>query len=230
MAGATLKEILAQYPELEEEDVADSGAQHDLARYLETLLIWFYRAEGYYVNGNMYVLQEGYKPVAPDVFVAKTQISPSERPQIDSWDLREPNRPAPAIVFEFASTSTWDSDVGKKIERYQKMGVAEYFAYDPNMPEPVWNDKKLRLRGWRYEDGAILKIEPNDQGWLWSSVLQRWLAPDDSLIQLYDEKGNRELSESEARNQQLEQERLALAKLEEKLEKLRQLGYDIDNI
>jgi Uma2 family endonuclease len=187
------KPLFEEFPdllELEEGEVADGGPQHALAHYLESLLKWFYRSLHWYVSGNMYILQENQPRIAPDVFVCFTQLSEHEQDEISSWDMREPNRPAPRIVFEIASETTFEQDVTDKIASYQHMGVEEYFAYDPTTPH-IWTSHSSRLRGWRYVDGNAIELIPDSRGWIWSQVLGKWLVPDGRYLRLYHTNGER---------------------------------------
>jgi Uma2 family endonuclease len=187
------KTLFEEFPdllELEEGELADGGPQHALAHYLESLLKWFYRSEQWYVSGNMYVLQHEQPRVAPDVFVCFTQLTEQEQSEISSWDMREPNRPAPRIVFEIASETTFEQDITDKITTYQQMGVEEYFAYDPATPR-IWTSHPSRLRGWRYVNGVAVELNSDSRGWIWSQVFGKWLVPDGRYLRLYHDNGQR---------------------------------------
>jgi Uma2 family endonuclease len=182
-------------------EMADLGAQGDLADYLKDLLRLLYSAQGWYVTSNMYIIERPNPRIAPDVFMAKVNIPQEQRPFVRSWDLSEPNRPVPAIVFEIASDETFPKDLDEKVERYRSMGVQEYFAYDPSVPDPIWHEKTVRLKGWKFVNkvGQAPRKHPEHQDWMWSDVLQRWLAPAVHEIHLYDAKGKRELTRDELR-------------------------------
>jgi Uma2 family endonuclease len=200
-------QLLHPYPyyEYTEDDpeMADLGAQHDLAIYLEDLLKLLYTEQGWYVIGNMYILERPNPRIAPDVFMAKVDIPQDQRPYVGSWDLSEPNRPVPAIVFEVASDETFPKDLDEKINRYQQMGVQEYFAYDPTLPRPIWHEKDVRLKGWKFVNkvrhAPLSHPDPTKKDWLWSEVLQRWLVPAGHELHLYDANGKRELTREELR-------------------------------
>jgi Uma2 family endonuclease len=169
--------LYQEYPELlEEADMPESGRQHDLGKHTEVLLEWHFQEQNWYLSGNIYILQHNFRPVSPDVFLAKISLTQEEKDDIESWDMREPRRPAPAWVLEIASESTWPEDLDAKVGRYNQMGVEEYFAYDPNTPM-VWADRSTRLRGWRYANGTTQTIVPDARGWLWSNSLQLWVVP-----------------------------------------------------
>jgi Uma2 family endonuclease len=198
-------QVLQTYPHYEytedDPDMADLGAQHDLAADLDDLLKLIYSEQGWYVNGNLYIIERPNPNIAPDVFMAKVNIPEDQRPYVYSWDLSEPNRPIPAIVFEIASSETFPKDLKEKIDRYQAMGVQEYFAYDPTLPQPIWPEKNVRLKGWKFvhKTRQSPATHPTNAGWLWSEVLQRWLVPAGHELHLYDINGKRELTREELR-------------------------------
>jgi Putative restriction endonuclease len=184
-------------------DMADKGPQHSLAGDMEDLFKLLFPVEDYYIMGNMYIREKDRPNIAPDVFICKVKLSQAERDQMDSWDLSQPNRPAPAFVLEVASGETFPKDLGEKVERYRAMGVQEYFVYDPSQPRPVWKEKDVRLKGWKYVErvaqAPMSHPDATKKGWFWSEALQRWLAPAGVKLELYDAKGNRELTREERR-------------------------------
>lgn len=218
-------QVLQPYPYVEftedDPEMADYNTQHQLAIKLEDWLKFLYRPSGWFVTGNVFLRHESYPRIAPDVFMCEIELSDAEAEAIKSWDMREPNRPAPALVFEVASGETFPKDLGEKVDRYRLMGVREYFVYDPTLPEPVWAEKHIRLRGWKYINGIVQapSRHPSKAGWLWSEVLQLWLAPAAHDLELRDSKGNlkptREADRQAARYQaELERQGRFAAELE----------------
>ena len=57
--------------------------------------------------------------------------------------------PVPAFVMEVASRGTWREDEGRKAELYERLGVHEYWQYDP-----TGDYLGLHLKGRRLVDGA----------------------------------------------------------------------------
>jgi hypothetical protein len=218
-------QLLQPYPYVEftedDPEMADYNTQHQLAIKLEDWLKFLYRPSGWFVTGNVFLRHENYPRIAPDVFMCNVELSDEEADAIKSWDMRDPNRPAPALVFEVASGETFAKDLGEKVDRYRLMGVREYFVYDPTLPEPVWPEKHIRLRGWKYANGVVQapSAHPSKAGWLWSEVLQLWLAPAAQNLELRDSKGNlkptREADRQAARHQfELERDARYAAELE----------------
>ena len=81
-----------------------------------------------YVSGNLLIYyEEGTRArVAPDVFVV-FGAGKEERSSYLLW--KEPK--APDFVLEIASPGTWRDDQDKKRELYRRLGVGEYWQYDP---------------------------------------------------------------------------------------------------
>ena len=181
----------------DEDSMSESGAQRWLAAYLEAVLAYFYRVLDYYVSGNILIIQPPYTRIAPDVVVFPVQLSRTERTNLRSWQMNLPNRPAPLVVFEIASDSTWEQDLDAKIVRYAQLGVREYFAYDPYTPQ-IWQKQGTRLLGWRYTPDSVEVIPADERGHLRSEVLDSTLVPEGETLRLYDRYGNLRLTAEEA--------------------------------
>lgn len=213
-----------------EDLMGESPAQSQLLLYLVQVLTWLYRAEQWFVvsNLNIYRQRRRYEyPLAPDVAVFKGVVVPSANLRTyRSWRMYEPDRPAPQVVFEISSDTTWHDDLEQKPAKYGELGVREYFAYDPNDP-PYWTHAGIPLRGWRYDGGQPRELAPDARGWLWSEELHSWLVPDGALLRLYDQQGQQRLTEAEAEHAAREAERAAK---EAAWAKLRELGRDPEQL
>ncbi len=198
---ALSKAELEFYPEeylLEEDDMGESNPQFRLIKLLADILEWYYRTAGWLIAGNLELyhpaIRNSQSKVTPDIAVFKDIIvSEQERLSLTSWDIG-PDRPTPPVVFEISSRSTWRSDIWsgelRKPAIYGRIGVREYFAYDPHQP-PIWSGTNgRRLLGWRYtSDGIPLELAPDEQGRLWSEVLESWLVADGPNLRLADQAG-----------------------------------------
>ena len=83
-----------------------------------------------YGSGDLLIYYEEGNPrvsIAPDVFVV-FGVEKRERLNYKLWEERR----APAFVLEVASPSTWRDDVGRKRSVYGRLGVREYWQYDPS--------------------------------------------------------------------------------------------------
>jgi len=75
----------------------------------------------YYQEGNT------RSRFAPDVFVV-FGVAKGMRRSYKVWEEGK----VPDLIFEIASESTWREDIGKKYKLYQKLGIQEYFLFDPS--------------------------------------------------------------------------------------------------
>ncbi len=234
---------------LAEGNLSDSTPQNRLMRYLQEVLAYLYRAEGWFISADLAIIHGKRRYLSPDVAVFKGVVVPEAEQDVQkSYRLNPPDRPAPGVVFEISSDATWDEDLDKKPVRYGQIGVKEYFAYDPNKPQ-LWKDKSTRLKGWRYDqNGQAQEIVSNAQGWLWSQELESWLKPDLAYLRLLDRNLQQHLTLAEAERvakdaaqTQVEVERAARdaaqtqveverAEKEAILEKLRRAGIDLDKL
>ncbi len=226
----------------EEDLMGMADAQLGLMLYLIGLLRWLYREEAWYIAGNLNIYRTGQRhesPIVPDIAVFKNvDLTSAQRLRLHSWKMLLPGRPAPSVTFEIASEKTWKHDIGlgkpeeNKILLFAALGVAEYFAYDPNDP-PYWPKRERiktalgHLKGWRYYEGQVEKIEPNEQGWLWSQELDSWLVPDGGMLRLYDLNGSKRLNEAEEAQRESAQAR---SEADQIRAKLRARGIDLDNL
>jgi Uma2 family endonuclease len=185
-----------------EEDLMGETSFHaDLVNYLLDVLRWLFHGRLYaiYDNLNFYQTADSYEyPIAPDIAVIKGIAHRPTR----SWRVGK-SGPAPQVVFEIASEETWKKDLTEKPSKYARMGVQEYFAYDPH-EFPLPQSGNRRLFGWQLDqDSQTMKeMSPGPDGSLWSPGLQSWLVPDGATLRLYDRSGKMRLTHAEAEAQQ----------------------------
>ena len=231
-ASTKLKYYYESHPT--KEDLMGTSLAHSrLVHYLMNLLEWYYRVERWLIGENLQIYQTTeYKeyPLAPDVAVFKgVVISAAEERRLRSWRIQE-GRPAPTVVFEIASQETWKEDLepDKKVGSYGRMGVKEYFAYDPHEPR-VWTKEyhQTRLLGWRYLDGNPQPLKADERCGLWSEELESWLVPDEGFFRLYDQNGKMRQTQAQDTEQREMAERTAK---EAAWAKLRELGIDPETL
>ncbi len=189
----------------EEDLMGESPSHAALVHYLLDLLMWLFhdRTCAIYENYNFYQTNnKGEKPLAPDI----AMIKGVKHLPLRSWRVGVTG-PAPQVVFEIASEETWMRDLYEKPDRYGRMGVQEYFAYDPNIP-PLRRNEPYRLTGWQFdkESGLMQKMPPGFDGRLWSQQLDSLLVPNDLYLRLYDRAGNLRLTRSEAAEKRADNE------------------------
>jgi len=200
MTVETIPAIRYYYDEhpTEEDLMGDSVPQTDLIKVIVALLEWLFHSPRWFVaqNLNIYTTQQHKEPpIVPDVALFKgVTLSARQRARTKSWSITEPAHPAPNVVFEIASDKTEDIDLSEKPARYAKIGVKEYYSYDPR-PECLEN---MRLRGWWNHNGQAYEVRKDERDWIWSEELESWLAPDGVMLRLYDRELNLRLTEAEA--------------------------------
>jgi Uma2 family endonuclease len=214
------------YP-TEEDLMGDNSVHLDLMIYLLLVLRWLFHDQQCAVYGNLNFYQTSdpeENPLVPDVAVIKG-VEYQDR---QSWSIGRTG-PAPQVVFEIASPKTWlRNDLQEKPYRYARMGVQEYFAYDPN-ERPILKEQPQRLFGWRLDPlrREMREMPLRPDGSLWSIHLKSFLMPDGKYLRLYDQQGNMRLTKEEAEARRAEAEARRVAAL---AEKLRSLGIDPDQL
>lgn len=98
----------------------------------------------YYEPGN------NQKNVAPDVFVVRG-VGKHQRRMFKIWEEGR----APVVVVEVSSSETREKDLERKKDLYAKLGLKEYFIFDPEYKlKPPF--RAFRLSGDQYVEIAIV--------------------------------------------------------------------------
>src|SRR5215470_13800476 len=159
-----------------------------------------------YVSRNLflyYVKGAPRKFVAPDVFFVRG-VPKGDRRVYYLWE----EGVAPQVVIEISSQHTFKEDVSKKFHTYEKLGVREYFIFDPTSDYI----KDSPLIGFRLEDREYMEMELKDDR-LHSDELGLDLVIIENTLRLFDPLNGKFLltpdEEAEARMRaQAEVERL----------------------
>ena len=172
--------------------------------------------------------------VAPDWYVS-FGVDPEAIREIESYLLWLVGKP-PEFVLEIASPSTFANDLGWKRELYARIGVREYWRYDPKggelygeplVGEELVNGAYRRLEIHETADGELWGRSPVlglDIFWGEQQVEFVNSATGEPLRRLHEERMAREAAEARATEAEatLEAERAARLELEEELGRLRQ--------
>ena len=138
------------YPDSDGQPLAESDFQLKPLVYAYTALAGRYRdRDDVYVSADLFVYYEQGNPravVAPDVFVVLGAPG-HDRRTYKLWE--EPK--APDFVLEITSHTTRAEDEGTKRRVYARLGVREYWRFDPTGD---WLDPPLKGNGWP-QAGAI---------------------------------------------------------------------------
>jgi Uma2 family endonuclease len=213
MNVAKIRQI--EYPESDGEPLGETDLHIHWIIRLRDILKYRYRGERVYVGADLmlyYMEGEPHRNVSPDVFVV-LDCDPRFRRTFKTWEEGR----APDVVFEITSKSSKDEDASIKPQKYEMMGVREYFLYDPDgeyLHPP--------LLGYRRGEGRFERIEPNDRGLLVSQSLGITLELDGPDLMLRDAATGSVLlthqeaaeAQREAAESQREAERIAREKAE----------------
>ena len=132
MASSVLSPVKRQvdYPSSDGEPVAESDVHIScLLHTREDLKLYFGNRPDVYVAGNLLIYYEENNVkarVAPDVFVVMG-VASHDRTSYLLWEEGK----APGFVLEITSRGTRKEDQGKNRELYRRLGVTEYWQYDP---------------------------------------------------------------------------------------------------
>ena len=210
------------YPESDGQPVAETDVHRNVMFELIGMLQAFFRADPHvYISGNLFVYyQEGdpRRVVAPDVFVV-LGIPNQLRRIYKLWE----EGVVPAVVFELTSRSTRGEDLRSKYDLYERLGVREYFLFDP-----LGEYLRPPCRGYRLQQGRYRPLAPAEDGSLWSAVLGLALHGRGEQLRLYDPERQRWLPtpQEEAAARRAAEERALVAEAE--VARLRALLSDRD--
>jgi Uma2 family endonuclease len=198
------------YPESDGEPMAETDIHANLLMDLRISLdIFFADRDDVYVSGNiMFYYSEGNPKdvISPDVMVC-FGIPKGERRSYKTW---EENSVVPSVVIELSSRGTWSKDLDEKYFLYERLGVKEYYIFNPLYPKnsPVF-------LAFRLEDGEFHQIS-TDNNRVKSDVLGLELIVQNNTLRLFDSKTREFLktpAELAEENQKLKAELERLQKL-----------------
>lgn len=195
--------IEIDYPESDGKPMGETDLHRNWMVRIIDILQHRYRGQQVYVSGDLLLYYEEGNPkkfFVPDVFVV-LDCPPGLRRTFKVWEEGK----VPSTIFEVTSRSTKREDQGRKPQAFARIGVPEYFLYDPTsdyLDPPV--------RGFRLSGREYVPIEPDDTGALVSEQLQIAMRLEGDQLALYDQaSGERLLMEAEAERAAFERERAA---------------------
>lgn len=185
---ATLQSVVPQtddnvyYPSGDGKPMAETGLHVDaiiqLREFLDDLLAD--RADVWIGTDQFWYWRKG-KPgarTAPDIMVVFGV--PKEPPRRSFFTWRESGA-IPAFICEFASQHTWRGDLGRKFKRFEKLGVKEYFVFDPE-----YRYLKAGLQAYRLRAGKYQVLRPSADKSVESKTLGVRLVPEGRFLRLMD--------------------------------------------
>ena len=174
-----------------------------------TLEVLFRNRGDIYISGDLllyYDPDDWGKSVAPDVMMVRG-VSPRRRRSYVQWEEGKP----PDCVVEVSSPDSGRTDRVRKRELYERLGVAEYFLFDP-----VYGDRRHegRLQCFRLFGGRSVPLGPGGPtgsvAELASEVLGVSMRPEAKRLRLRDLSTGKDLlypDETEKARRTAERER-----------------------
>jgi Uma2 family endonuclease len=221
-------EIDIDYPESDGRPLGETDThREEIVDLLDALKRRYRDDPNVYVAGNLFLyFEQGNRSavVSPDVFVV-FGVPKRWRRTYKLWVEKK----SPSFIIEVTSESTSDEDLNEKMVKYARLGVAEYFLFDPL-------DEYLapRLQGFRLLGGRYEPIQQEADGSLTSRTTGLCLLVEDERLRLVDAATGepllriQELQEAEAAARRAAEARADLAEAraaaaEEELARLRRL-------
>ena len=204
MARTAVVPETIEYPGADGLPMAENDFQLRTMTYaIEALDNHFRIRPDVYVSGNLFLYHEANDNkarVASDVFVVFGVPNHKRRTYL-LWQEGK----APDFVMEVVSPSTWQADQGSKRDVYARIGVSEYWLYDP-----TGGYLTPRLQGFRLVGGQYAPIPARDDDALTGHsevlALELRLYPDDRF-RFHDPASGQDLlslEEAEAARKALE--------------------------
>lgn len=144
------------YPTEEIKKVGETDFHYQQIEMLYQMLRLFFEArEDVYLSSDIMVYYEEGNPrrrFAPDLMVCFGQTNKKRR----SYKLWE-EKVVPSVIIEIASNATWEKDVKTKRRLYERLGVAEYYIFDPE-----YRYLKQPFLAYRLEYGELVRMAADD--------------------------------------------------------------------
>ena len=216
-----------EYPESDGKPMGETDLHRDWMFRLLEIFRQRYRDQQVYIASDLLVYYEEGTPskfVVPDCFVV-LDCKPGRRRTFQTWNEKR----VPNVVFEVTSRGTSSIDIVDNPVIYERMGVQEYFLYDPTASylEPP-------LQGYRMTNGSLHQIaEANGRIRCETLGVELFLREHDLVI-VDKETGVEQLTRADAeelareqaermQEQELEARLIAERRVQELEEKLRRL-------
>ena len=180
-----------EYPESDGQPMGETDTHRKWMIRIHDILNYRYRQERVYTASDLLVYYEPGQVtrfVVPDVFLV-LDSDPGERRIFKIWEEER----VPNVVIEVTSKSTSHQDLVAKPQIYERIGVQEYFLFDPTSEYLL-----PALRGFRLCDGILTEIEA-ERSVLTCETLNIDLSLIGGRLEMFDrDTGKKLLTEAEA--------------------------------
>ncbi len=204
-----------EYPESDGQPIGETDFHFTTILFLVQMLRDYFANEPQiYVAADLMFYYEQDNPhavKAPDVLVVKG-VGKHKRRIYKLWE----EQVVPCTIFEITSKQTGQADLTTKYKLYERLGVMEYFLFDP-LDEYL----KPRLKGFTWVQGRYQALPLSVKGELVSRELGLILRPQGDLLRLVDSYTGQILSTSQEYARQVATAEAKIIELQKELEKLR---------
>ncbi len=173
-----------EYPEEGDLPMPEGDAQREYLSYATQVLRFFFQdRQDVYISGNLFIYYEQGNTsanVAPDTFV----VFGADNHNRGSYKVWEEKGKLPEFVLEITSENIATRDKRDKPALYQKLGIKEYFQFDPTGKYL----KSKPLQGKRLSQGKYVEI---DSSTLPDGALSLFRETLNLELRLYPDKGLR---------------------------------------
>jgi Uma2 family endonuclease len=187
MAAMPLRDEEIEYPTSDGRPMAESNLHRKvMADLIAALERHFLDDPLAWAGGNFLLYYEKGNPrasVSPDVVLVRG-IEKWDRPLYKLWEEGRP----PDFVIEVTSSSTRREDLSIKKDLYERLGISEYFLFDP-----TGDYLNPRLQGYRLEQGRYLRLAQEPDGSLPSRITNLRLQPEGFNLRLIDARTGEKL-------------------------------------
>jgi len=175
------------YPASDGKPLAETQVHFALFASLYGFLEYWLKPRGIYLAGNMFLYYKEGDPKArrtPDLMAVKGVNVERKRRSFMTWV----EKAVPCWVLELTSKKTAKEDRGAKRRLYRRLGVREYFMFDP------LNDYLPRqLMGFRLSGSVYQRMESESDGGLTSKELGLRFVPDGNDLLVFESKTGKKL-------------------------------------
>lgn len=210
-----------EYPESDGQPIGETDFHFTTIILLVQALRDYFAEQPVYVAGDLMFYYEPGNPravKAPDVLVVKG-VSKHKRRIYKLWE----EQVVPCTIFEITSQQTGSADLTTKYQLYERLGIKEYFLFDP-----LGEYLQPHLQGFALVKGRYQALPLSAESELISRELGLILRPQEDLLRLVDSYTGQVLATSHesVRRAELAEQKVQLAEakiieLQQELEKLR---------
>ena len=209
-----------EYPESDGQPIGETDFHFTTIILLVQALLDYFADQPVYVAGDLMFYYEKNNPhavKAPDVLIVKG-VPKHKRRIYKLWE----EQVVPCTLFEITSKQTGSADLTTKYQLYERLGIKEYFLFDP-LDEYL----QPRLQGFTLVQGRYQALPLSLEGELISRELGLILRPQGDLLRLVDSYTGQMLATSKEYAQRVElaeqKAQLAEAKIIELQQELERL-------